>query len=574
MGLQPVVKQLIIDPFIQQGSKLTPTGESGLSGFGFSVALSDDGNTALVGGPWDYGGPDDRIAQFGAAWVFTRSGSTWALQGKKLTGFGETGRGEFGTSVALSGNGNTALVGGPGGGAGAAWVFTRSGSTWAQQGSELTGSETGVSGFGSSVALSGNGSTALIGGAGDNNRAGAAWVFTRSGFTWKQHGSELTGGGETGQGWFGWSVALSADGNTALIGGPSDVGGVGAAWVFTRSGSTWKQKGSKLTGGGETGVGGFGSSVALSADGKTALIGGPDDNTQYYKGPGAAWVFTAPGSRWDQEGKKLTIGAKTVSANFGASVALSADGKTALIGGPNANTHGNNGAGATWLFTRSHSTWAQQGSELAGGGETGQGSFGWSVALSADGNTALVGGQSDNDAIGASWVFVASCGLACTPVTSPVPTVPITRATTTTTTTTTASTAAGTVVTVIANSPETYSFTLSTPGQAPVYSYQLKELSVPAEEATFKVTNAEGIDTHNFGVCTAPLTGAALKAPTINLPETCTGMFTPPLAPGDSATLTVDFTTPGEYEYLSTFGCPKSVSCDAGYGMIGKLRVT
>ena len=70
-------------------------------------------------------------------------------------------------------------------------------------------------------------------------------------------------------------MALSADGNTALIGGPSDNGGVGAAWVFTRSGSTWTQQGAKLVGTGAVGHAGQGWSVALSADGNTALVGGP-----------------------------------------------------------------------------------------------------------------------------------------------------------------------------------------------------------------------------------------------------------------------------------------------------------
>ncbi len=82
-------------------------------------------------------------------------------------------------------------------------------------------------------------------------------------------------------------MALSADGNTALIGGCGDNDGVGAAWVFTRSGSTWTQQGPKLTGSGETGEGGdFGVSVALSADGNTALIGGTDDNARRRGGVG------------------------------------------------------------------------------------------------------------------------------------------------------------------------------------------------------------------------------------------------------------------------------------------------
>ena len=97
-------------------------------------------------------------------------------------------------------------------------------------------------------------------------RPGAAWVFTRSGATWTQQGGKLVGTGHigegefahVGEGEFGASVALSGDGNTALIGGPGDDSGKGAAWVFTRSGSTWTQQGAKLTGTGETGEGRFG----------------------------------------------------------------------------------------------------------------------------------------------------------------------------------------------------------------------------------------------------------------------------------------------------------------------------
>ena len=73
-------------------------------------------------------------------------------------------------------------------------------------------------------------------------------MFTRSGSTWTQQGPKLTASDETGAGDFGSSVALSADGNTALIGGIYDSATVeAAAWVFTRSGSTWTQQGPKLT---------------------------------------------------------------------------------------------------------------------------------------------------------------------------------------------------------------------------------------------------------------------------------------------------------------------------------------
>jgi FG-GAP repeat len=389
----------------QQGLKLTGSGEvsseTSPGDFGASVALSAEGNTALIGGPGDSG-------QLGAAWAFTRAESTWTQQGSKLTGTGASARsmGLQGASVALSSDGNTALIGGPGDGAGAAWVFTRSGATWTQQGSKLTGSgEIGEARvrFGGAVALSADGNTALIGGLGDNKEAGAAWVFTRSGSTWTQQGSKLTGTGETGEGAFGSSVALSSDGNTALIGGPADKGFIGAVWVFTRSGSTWIQQGSKLTGSGASGfVIEFGSSVALSSDGNTALIGAQLDNV----GVGAAWVFTRSESTWTQQGSKLTgSGEVGPGSEFGRSAALSADGNTALIGGPADNTE----VGAAWAFTRSGSTWTQQGSKLTGTGESGESAFGSAVALSSDGNTALIGGPLDNKKeIGAAWMFTRS----------------------------------------------------------------------------------------------------------------------------------------------------------------------
>src|SRR5262245_25398049 len=321
-----------IDPFIQQGGKLTASGETGFGRFGERVALSSDGNTALIGGPADN-------TMVGAAWVFTRSGSTWTQQGAKLTGTGEIGAGGFGESVALSSDGNTALIGGEhdNTNVGAAWVVTRSGSTWTQQGEKLTGAGEGGEGrFGRSVALGSEGHTAPIGGERDHAGVGAAWVFTRSGTTWTQQGEKLTGGGEVGAGGVGESVALSSDGNTALIGGPSDNAIVGAAWVFTRSGSTWTQQGAKLTGTGEGGQARFGHSPSLSSDGNTALIGGQADNGMV----GAAWAFTRSGSTWTQQGAKLTGAEEIGQARFGGGVALSSDGNIALIGGPNDNTVG------------------------------------------------------------------------------------------------------------------------------------------------------------------------------------------------------------------------------------------
>jgi hypothetical protein len=388
---------LRIDPFIHQGEKLNGSGLSGPYGYiGQSVALSANGDTALVGASAD----GSYTEYHGAAFVFTRSGSTWTQQGPKLTGGGEVGSAWFGESVALSADGNTALIGGPtdNGQVGAAWVFTRTGSTWTQQGEKLTAvGEQGEAFFGKNVALSGDGNTALIGGYNDNEHRGAAWVFTRTGSTWAQQGEKLTGSGNLG--FFGWGVALSGDGDTALIGEWGIGGGIGAAWVFTRSGSTWTKQGGELNGGEGSGYSWFGYSVALSNNGDTALVGAPHADGY----AGAGYVFTRSGATWTQQGQPLAGGGEVGEGELGYSAALSSDGDTALLGGRVDNDF----HGAAWAFQRSGSTWAQEGEKLTGSEETAnREEFGWSVALSGDGNTALVGSPCDKACVGSASAFV------------------------------------------------------------------------------------------------------------------------------------------------------------------------
>ncbi|HXP37240.1 MAG TPA: hypothetical protein VN817_05690 [Solirubrobacteraceae bacterium] len=389
------------DPFVQLGEKLAVTiaGESGLGGFGSAVAISADGSTAIVGAPGDAGGR-------GAAWVFVREGSTWAQQSEKLTDGEVTGGSlpeptAFGASVAISADGTTAVVGGPGdaAGAGAIWVFTREGSTWAQQGEKLTGGEeVGAAELGRSVAISDDGATALAGGPRDAKSLGAAWVFAREGSTWAQQGAKLLGGHEAGHGQFGGSVALSGDGDTALVGARADHSftNTGAAWAFARTGSTWMQQGERLTGAGETAGGEFASSVTLSDDGETALIGGVANEG----GAGAAWAFTHEGSTWLQQGEKLTSGDASAAA-FGSAVALSANGTKALVGASGDLLE----AGAAWIFSSEGTGWVRQGAKLTGGGEVGAAAFGASVALSDGAHAALVGGPQDGLGAGAVWAF-------------------------------------------------------------------------------------------------------------------------------------------------------------------------
>jgi hypothetical protein len=376
---------------LEPSSTLLPAGEIGEGEFGWSVALSDDGQTALVGAPQDAEGT-------GAAWLFTRSGAGWT-PGPKLIGGGEVGQAGFGFDVALSANGSTAIVGAPGdNGVGAVWVFTRSGGVWTQQGPKLTGGGgVGDSQFGNSVALSADGDTALVAGAGDDDFLGAAWVFARTGSTWAQQGPKLTPSDGANVSDFGFEVGLSGDGATALGGTPYDNEGTGAAWVFTRSGGTWGQQGPKLTAGDETESGAFGYSVTLSGDGNTALVGGP------YDGPsGAAWIFTRSGTTWAQSGGKLTASDAAEAATLGWGVALSSDGRTALVGGPYDGLFG-----AVWTFTRQGETWSQSGPKVGGSGPGDFGELGWYVAVSADGRTGLAGDPVANAFAGSATVLTA-----------------------------------------------------------------------------------------------------------------------------------------------------------------------
>jgi hypothetical protein len=396
---------ITIDPLLQQGLKLVPhdiqPGGSG-SQFGDAVAISNDGNTALIGAQIDNGGK-------GAAWVFTRSNGTWTQLGLKLIApvSEEPGDSDFGASVALSADGSTALIGGDldSSQTGAAWVFVRSGSTYIDQKKLTPNGATGSSVlFGHSVALSANGNTALIGGPDDQglggagNSGGAVWVFTRSGTSWGTGTkiSPTTGPANNNSSHFGTAVALSPDGTIALTGGPGDGPGTGAVWEYTGSGSTWTPV-QRLVPNDEASPSGFGSSIAISGDSNTAVIGDVNDNNST---GGAAWVFTRSGTTWSQQGQKLVpSNASGPNAQIGSAVAISGDGNTILIGASNDS----NMIGAAWLYTRSAGVWTQQ-QRLSGSGETGFGMFASGVALSSDGQTAMIGASSDDNK-GAAFAF-------------------------------------------------------------------------------------------------------------------------------------------------------------------------
>jgi hypothetical protein len=263
------------------------------NGFGSSVAL--DGGTALVGDP----SRSDVLQNAGAVFVYVGSGATWSLQGV-LTAADAAPHDLLGTSVAL--DGDTALAGAVGDNAGtaadrgAAYVFRRSGATWAQQAQLVAPDAVASARVGDAVALAGD--TALAGApfdqVGGHRNQGSVYVFARSGSVWSPQARLVETGGDADDG-FGSSLAMVDD--TALIGVQNDGDsladggqgmGRGSVVVYGRAAGAWVQK-AKLTPADPAVNDHFGSSVSL--DGDTALIGAYGDNVAGRADQGSATVL-------------------------------------------------------------------------------------------------------------------------------------------------------------------------------------------------------------------------------------------------------------------------------------------
>jgi hypothetical protein len=211
----------------QQAKLIAPDGTTN-DQFGLSIALS--GDTALVGAHWD---EDIDDYDSGSAYVFIRTGTTWSQQQKLLASDGAA-YDEFGRAVSLSGD--TALIGAPKSDMatvpGSAYVFTRSGTSWAQQQKLVASDGIAPDFFGCAVAVEGD--NALVGafwGDGIQTDSGSAYVFARSGATWTQQAKLIASDGE-GSDMFGYAVSLS--GGYGLIGAFEDDSAEGSAYVFTK----------------------------------------------------------------------------------------------------------------------------------------------------------------------------------------------------------------------------------------------------------------------------------------------------------------------------------------------------
>jgi hypothetical protein len=376
--------------------------------FGFAVTLSADGDTLAVGAPREDSSftgtdgdadeqADNSNVDSGAVYVFARVAGEWS-QEAYMKARNSDFRDAFGSSVALSGDATSLAVGAPsesGAGtgpygdglydsnnaprSGAVYIFLRA-STWQANAYIKAPNNDPFDQFGGAIALDHDGNTLAVGAvfeasatANDKDDdtmggAGAVYVFSRTdlpaAFVWSDQ-AYLKASHPDAEDFFGWALALSADGNTLAVGAPeedSDATGVGgnaevnalpspgAAYVFARTGNQWLEEAYvKASNTDDFDV--FGSAVALSANGNMLAVGAPSERS------------SAVGINGDQQ-----------------------DNTAVLWGGPIFRVHA---AGAAYVFERGANTWSQRSYVKAS--NTGLDSFGTSVALNDDGSTLAVG---------------------------------------------------------------------------------------------------------------------------------------------------------------------------------------
>jgi hypothetical protein len=205
---------------------------------------------------------------------------------------------------------------------------------------------------------------------------------------------------------FGRSAAVSADGKTALIGAAGNNNqngeGAGSAYVFTQSDGEWSQQ-QKLTADNGGKGDGFGRSIAMSTGGETALIGSRDEVDPDGRDDGAAYVFTRNDGEWNQQ-QRLTANDGDEGDRFGDSVAISGDGETAVIGAPDDENPNGYAAGSAYVFELRGDVWNQEQKLSArDGGRVDI--FGRSVAISDDGEILFIGSSAES-----AYVFTQRAG--------------------------------------------------------------------------------------------------------------------------------------------------------------------
>jgi FG-GAP repeat len=363
--------------------------------FGRKLVLSSDGNTLAVGAMGEDGdnatdAPNNNAPDAGAVYVFIRSGETWVQEARLKAAVVDPGD-SFGASLALSADGSRLVVGAPGEdsgllgpdaaddnnlpGAGAAYVFARQASASAQ-------------------------------------RAGHS---LRVPSTWAQE-AFLKPTSRQSNGRFGYSVGISDDGRSVAVGSIRASLFLGGVSVFEEVTGQWTE--TAVISQPDPSAGGFGMALAMSGDGKTLVIGAPEEAQS-----GAAYLFQRESVNWVQQARLSSPASPDAPADakqlFGAALALSRDGGVLAVGAPGdvrpfggvfaevppSNNWWARDVGAVHVFKKVGADWVPD-AYVKASNQAAKQFFGQSVALSGDG-TLL--------AIGAPGEYGVAKGVALTP---------------------------------------------------------------------------------------------------------------------------------------------------------------
>lgn len=343
--------------WIQQAN-LLPDDVAREAAFGASVAIAGDGGTAIITARADE--IPNRPNQ-GSAYVFSRNGDEWRTQAK-LTNSADDSDEDFGSSAALSDDGTTAIIGArdasPGNTKqGSAAVFSREDGDWNQEATLVPDDGDSADQFGSSVALTGDGNTAVIAAVSDEDPngidAGSAYVFSREDGSWREQAKLAAEDGDVEDG-FGTSVAIADEAGTAVIGAPFDDengGWSGSAYVFSQNGGEWRQRATLVPEDGDS-QDLFGRAVAVTADGETVIAGANFDEDPNGEGSGSVYQFRREDGSWHEKTKFAPDDADDWDG-FGASVAMSDDGKTVFVGTPADDTNNDGNVGSVYVLESS-----------------------------------------------------------------------------------------------------------------------------------------------------------------------------------------------------------------------------
>jgi len=317
-------------------TKVSPPSPITSGYFGTSVAMSADGSTAIVGEP----GANTGLVESGGAYLYRKdSGGVWSLISNFVPPTPKVG-GRFGTSVAISDNLTTVVIGSTNPTlVGEVSVFTLDVSgVWVLRGSLTSADGFSATSFGKAVAINSTASLIVVGAHLDDavsTDSGSVYVYALQVAGWVEI-QKISSNNPAAGGIYGSSLSLSDTGDVLAIGAPGEVHtltGAGACHVYARSSTTGDFVFSTRLLGNDVSLETFGKSVSVCDDGSTIAVGAPGNDTTL-NNSGSVHLFNKDaGGTWPPSGT-VTSSTTTALAALGSSVSLSSRADVLLSGAP------------------------------------------------------------------------------------------------------------------------------------------------------------------------------------------------------------------------------------------------